>query len=120
MCMSYIWWVLSPISQLVFLLEYILWVKETIYFGQYRSSSGLCHSNKIISCVIGLKPARWYIINNGDDTIQSMVYMFYDAPYVIFPLIALNEKENVEVPGALLLDVRLSLPPVPLHHPSTA
>ena len=46
--------------------------------------------------------------------------MFYDAPYVIFPLIVLNEKENVEVPGALLLDVRLSLPLVPLHHPSTA
>ena len=41
---------------------------------------------------------------------MCIVYMFYDAPYVIFPLTVSHEKENVKVPGALLLEVRLSLP----------
>jgi hypothetical protein len=51
---------------------------------------------------------------------MCMVYMFYDAPYVIFSLTVSHEEKNVEIPGALLLEVRLSLPPALLHDPSTA
>ena len=52
---------------------------------------------------------------------MHMLYMFRDEPYVIFLLTVSLEKENVEVPGALLLDVRMSPPSPPtLHHPSTA
>jgi hypothetical protein len=50
---------------------------------------------------------------------MCMVYMFCDVPYVIFPLTVSHEKENVEVPGALLLEVRLRHPPALLHHPFT-
>jgi len=68
-------------------------------------------SNLYISCCVNFK---FHI------SFLYMVYMFCDAPYVIFPLTVSHEKENVEVPGALLLEVRLRFPPVLLHHPYNA
>jgi hypothetical protein len=86
-------------------------LKTSVPFNQTKRRHTSEVSNLYSSCRVNFK---FYI------SFTRIVCMFCDAPYVNFPLTISHEKENVEIPGALLLEVRLSLPPALLHHPSTA